>query len=72
VYEDSYLDQQYEERFEMFEPTPDQELDWAIHNDHAGDWDDDLDDGGMVEFGDYSDESYDDDYSDDFNDGEWW
>jgi hypothetical protein len=70
VYEDSYLDQQYEERFEMFEPTPEQELDWAIHNDHAGDWDDDFDDGGMVEFGDYPDEGYGENHGDDFNDGE--
>jgi hypothetical protein len=72
MYEDTYLDQAYEERYEMFEPTPEQELDWAIHNDHAGDWDDDFDDGGMVEFDADEDPYHDEDYDDDFNDGEFW
>jgi hypothetical protein len=62
MYEDSYLDTFYEDRYEIFEPTPEQELDWAIHNDHQDDYDDD--DGGMFEYG--SDEG------DDFNDGEFW
>jgi hypothetical protein len=60
MFEDAYLDTYYEDRYEVYEPTPEQELDWAIHNDHAGDLDDDYDEG------------YAEDYSDDFNDGEFW
>ena len=74
MYEDSYLDTYYEDRYEIFEPTPEQEMDWAIHNDHQDDWEreedwEDLDNVGLQ----FEDDPYvAEGYDDDFNDGEFW
>lgn len=42
----------YSEDFEdsIFDVSPEQELDWAIHNDHATDNEDPIDDEGLVDY----------------------